>query len=117
MSGSVSYYSGLAVEDTVAQDYQKRGHEIVAKRWRSRAGEIDLIAKKDGNVIFVEVKKSNSFEAAAQMLSPHQIARIYCSASIYLDGEPKGQDSNARFDVALVNGQGVVSILENAICA
>lgn len=117
MSGAISYYSGLAAEESVARLYTRNGHHIAAKRWRSKAGEIDLIAKKDGNVIFIEVKKSRNFDTAAQMLNQRQMSRIYNSAAIYLDGEPAGQDSDARFDVALVNGQGDISVLENAFCA
>jgi len=117
MSGAVSYHSGLAAEHSVAQLYQRQGHEIAAHRWRSAAGEIDLIARKDGNVIFIEVKKSRTRDRAALSLSDRQIARIYTSASIFLDSEPNGQDSNARFDVALVDARGGISIVENAICA
>jgi putative endonuclease len=117
MSGMTSYQSGLAAEESVVRFYQQKGHQIAARRWRSKAGEIDLIARKDGNVIFVEVKKSRSFDAAAHMLNPRQIARIYNSAAVFLDGEPAGQDSEARFDVALVDGRGAISIVENAICA
>jgi len=117
MSGAESYYSGLAAENSVALKYLADGHEIAARRWRSKAGEIDLIARKDGNVIFIEVKKSKNFETAAQMLGPRQIKRIYNSAAIFLDDEPAGQDSLARFDVALVDGVGQIKVLENAIFA
>ncbi|MBZ0128820.1 MAG: YraN family protein [Rhodobacteraceae bacterium] len=117
MSGAVSYHSGLAAESAVAGQYAAQGYDIAARRWRSKAGEIDLIARKDGNVIFIEVKKSRSFDAAANMLGARQIARLYDSASIFLEGEPKGQLSPARFDVALVDGTGAISILENALMA
>lgn len=117
MGGMTAYRSGLAAEECVARRYRRQGHEIAARRWRSKAGEIDLILRKDGNVIFVEVKKSRSFEHAALALSERQIARIYSSAAIFLDGEPNGQNSNARFDVALVDAGGDIRIIENAICA
>jgi len=117
MSGAVSYHNGLAAEESVARLYKTKGHAIVAKRWRSPAGEIDLITRKDGNVIFVEVKKARDFATAAGRLGPRQIRRIYRSAEIFLDGEPDGVDSNARFDVALVDGCGEISVIENAICA
>jgi len=117
MSGSISYHSGLAAEDTVADLYLRSGHEIAARRWRSAAGEIDLIARKNDDIIFIEVKKSRSFAGAAEALSARQMARIRKSAEVYLGDQPQGLNSNARFDVALVNGQGAVSVLENAITA
>jgi putative endonuclease len=65
-------------------------------------------------VVFVEVKKSKSFAAAAERVSKRQMQRIYQAASEFLAGEPAGQDTEMRFDVALVNGVGEVHILENA---
>jgi putative endonuclease len=117
MSGSLAYHSGLAAEDSVANLYERTGHAITAKRWRSAAGEIDLIVRKNDNVIFIEVKKSKTHDQAAQALRPAQIARIYNSAAMFLEGEPLGQNTDARFDVALVDATGAISILENAICA
>jgi len=117
MSGSLSYHAGLSAEASVAEKYRRAGYEIIARRWRSAAGEIDLIARKDGNIVFVEVKKSRSFDRAAQALGPRQISRICTSAAIYLDGEPAGQNSPARIDLAMVNGVGQVKILPNAVAA
>lgn len=114
MSGALAYQSGLAAEDAVARFYQAQGHQIAAKRWRSEAGEIDLIAKKGDSVVFIEVKKSKTLAGAAVALSERQIARIYSSAAVFLDTQPKGQDSDARFDVALVDGAGEIRIVQNA---
>ena len=117
MGGQLAYHDGLNAEESVARHYHAAGHDILARRWCSRAGEIDLITRKDGNVIFVEVKKSRNFARAAESLRPRQIARIYASAEAFLGGEPEGLNTAARFDVALVNAKGEISILENAICA
>ena len=68
MSGSVSYYAGLSAEDQVSRRYARDGHTILSRRWRGKAGEIDLVAEKDGTVIFIEVKKSSSHARAAERL-------------------------------------------------
>jgi putative endonuclease len=47
-------------------------------------------------------------------LEPRQMKRIYCAASEFLGTLPIGQDTDCRFDVALVDGSGDVRILENA---
>ena len=88
-----------------------------ARRWRSEAGEIDLIARKDGVVVFVEVKRAKDFATAARRLAPQQAARIMASAELFLGGEPEGTDTPARVDVALVDAQGAVKIIENALSA
>ncbi len=114
MSGRTSYYAGAAAEDIVATDYARRGRPELNRRWRGSAGEVDLIVKEGDCIVFVEVKKSRNFAQAAARLSRRQMDRIYGAASEYIAGEPKGQLTDVRFDVALVNGQGTVQIIENA---
>jgi putative endonuclease len=114
MNGSVAYHSGLVAEGAVAARYVAAGRTIAAQRWRGRSGEIDLIARDGTGLIFIEVKKSRSFEQAATRVSRRQMERIYASASEFLAGEPAGQDTDVRFDVALVDGSGRIEILENA---
>jgi putative endonuclease len=114
LRGAVAYHAGLAAEDAVQRDYERRGHAIAARRWRGSAGEIDLVVRDGDVVIFIEVKKSRSFACAAERVSPRQIERIYATASEFLAGEPRGQDTDVRFDVALVDDAGRVRIVENA---
>lgn len=114
MSGSVSYHSGYVAEGAVAARYLAAGRTIAAKRWRGSGGEIDLIARDGAGLIFIEVKKSRSFAQAAARVSRRQIERIYASAAEFLAGEPRGQDTDVRFDVALVDQTGQIEILENA---
>lgn len=117
MTGAVSYQAGLAAEDIVARFYEARGRRVAARRWRCSAGEIDLIARDGAEVIFIEVKHSRSHSEAAQSLSTGQMARIAEAASMFLAGEPAGQMTLSRFDVALVDGQGRLELLENAFSA
>ncbi len=112
--GSVSYHAGQAAELRVATDYERRGFSIAHRRWRGAGGEIDLIARNADGVVFIEVKKSRSFDMAAARISQRQMDRIYASAAQFLEHEPGGQLTNVRFDAALVDGAGAVQIIENA---
>jgi putative endonuclease len=114
MTGHVSYHAGLAAEDIVARDYTARAHQVAARRWRGNSGEIDLIMRDGDRVIFVEVKKSRTFTQAAQRLGRRQMDRLCASAGEFLAGEPRGQLTDMRFDLALVDGRGAVSVIENA---
>ncbi len=114
MSGVVSFLSGLAAEDGVAAEYTRHGAQIAARRWRGSHGEIDLVMRDKDGLIFIEVKKSRSFEHAAARLTEAQMQRIYGAASEFLAGEPTGQDTNVRFDLALVDSAGRTRIIENA---
>lgn len=112
--GSVSYHAGQSAELRVATDYERRGFSIAHRRWRGTGGEIDLIARDDEGLVFIEVKKSTSFDMAAARITQRQTQRICASAAQFLENEPGGQLTNVRFDAALVDGTGAVQIIENA---
>jgi putative endonuclease len=114
MSGHVSYHGGLAAEEIVARDYAARAHRVAARRWRGKSGEIDLVMRDGETVVFVEVKKSATFAVAAQRLGRRQMDRICASAGEFLAGEPRGQLTDVRFDLALVDRRGAVNVIENA---
>lgn len=117
MTGQVGYHAGASAEQIVARNYQARGCEIRRSRFRGKGGEIDLIAQDGDQLVFIEVKKSKSHQMAALRLGAHQIARLFDAASEFLGGEPDGQQTHSRFDVALVNQIGQVEIVENALSA
>ena len=112
--GAASYHAGRCAEEAVARHYQSGGRSIAAARWRCSYGEIDLIARDGDEVIFIEVKQSRSHDAAAQHLSAHQMGRIVNAASVFLGGEPLGQATPVRFDLAMVDGMGRIEVLEGA---
>ena len=114
LRGKTAYLSGLAAEDAVERLYAATGNRILARRWRGSRAEIDLILKDGDVVVFVEVKKSRSFEAALVSLGRAQRCRIMQAAAEYLGGTPSGQLTETRFDLAMVNDIGAVQILENA---
>ncbi len=117
MTGLVSHRSGICAEDAVARLYTRTGATVIETRWRRPAGEIDLIVREGASVVFIEVKKAATHAAAAARISARQIGRIQASASDYLSGEPDGQNTDCRFDVALVDARGCIEILPNAFCA
>lgn len=112
--GRMSYESGLAAEDRISTDYERRGFPIARKRWRGKSGEIDLVFQDTGGLVFVEVKQSRDFDSALNNLSEHQIARLFAAAEEYVANEPNGSLTDVRFDVALVNQRGEFKIIENA---
>lgn len=113
--GLTAWHAGRAAEDQVADHYRRSGRPIAASRWRGRSGEIDLVAREGDVLVFIEVKRAETFAMAAERLSPHQMNRICSAASEFVAGEPGGQNTEMRFDVALVDGFGRIDIVENAI--
>ncbi|EPX81544.1 Endonuclease [Litoreibacter arenae DSM 19593] len=99
----------------MARDYLRRGYKFAAHRFRGKGGEIDLVMRDARQVVFVEVKQSRSHARAAERLLPRQMARLFDTACEFIATEPEGQDTEMRFDVALVDGTGRVEIIENAL--
>lgn len=113
--GQAAHASGRAAEQQVAEHYRRRGFELAGERWRGRCGEIDLILRKGGGVVFVEVKKAGTLYEAAHRLGARQLERLFASGAEYLGLEPLGQNTPARFDFALVGASGEIEIIENVM--
>ena len=111
-----NYLSGLSAEDQVARAYQKRGADILARRHRNEGGEIDLILRLDGILIFVEVKRRKNSAALAEAITPRQWQRLGMAATHYMmtRKDETGPVAGCRFDAALVGADGSLEIIENA---
>ncbi len=112
--GRTAYHAGLLAEASVADHYQRAGYDLVETRWRGKAGEIDLVLRKNGQYIFVEVKASKDFGRAAERLSRRQMDRICLAACEYCGRLPTGLSTDMRLDAALVDQFGRIEIIENA---
>lgn len=110
--GAAAHRAGLAAEDIAARAYAEAGAAILARRWRRPAGEIDLIVREAGMIVFVEVKR----RAAAPTEDPvgeGQWRRLEMAAETYIIEAQTG-DIPLRFDLALVGADGRVEITKNA---
>lgn len=117
MDGTMNWEAGFHAEECVALRYERAGLQIAARRWRGRAGEIDMIARDGNELVFVEVKRARTHARAAERVSARQMARIMNAATEFVEGEPAGQLTPMRFDVAMVDGLGRIEVLENAFAA
>ncbi|SFR08347.1 YraN family protein [Poseidonocella sedimentorum] len=113
ITGARGQLAGAAAEQSVLRHYLAAGHSELARNWRGEAGEIDLILARGEEVIFVEVKASRSFAAAATRLRPAQFARIQAAAEEFLATRPRGALTPMRIDLALVDAAGAVEVVEN----
>jgi putative endonuclease len=112
--GLTNYLAGHAAEASVARHYEGRGISICARNWRGSGGEIDLIGRDGDVVVFVEVKQSRTHDLAATHISAAQIGRIFATVEEFVANEPKGLLTDVRIDLALVDGQGRIEVVENA---
>lgn len=97
---------GYAGETAVCKFLRKNGYEILKKNYTVRGGEIDIIAKKNDCVAFVEVKtrKLDAFQSGEEAVTKSKQKRIIKTAKRYFSllDEP----CNGRFDVAVVEMSG-----------
>jgi putative endonuclease len=96
-----AYRSGLFAESLVALLLRLRGNRIVARRYKTPVGEIDLVALKGKRLAFVEVKRRKSFEDAAEALPSRARRRIVRAAQYWLAAHPSYHGHDMRFDVVL----------------
>jgi putative endonuclease len=96
-------WSGARAEDLCAQLLQGAGLRLLARNWRCRHGEIDLIAEEGGTLVFAEVRmrSGSGFGGAAESVTTAKRQRLLAAARLYLSGRA---ETPARFDVFLVDG-------------
>ena len=81
--------------------YRLRGFRILARRWQSHVGEIDIIARRGRLLVFCEVKfRQQDIHLASP--SPRQQKRITKAASLFIASSAHYQNCDYRFDVILI---------------
>ncbi len=94
---------GLAAEQTACNALAAQGWSILGRRVRTKAGEIDALAEKDGILAIVEVKARPTLAAAAAALGTRQQGRLMAAAEIVMGEHPEWGVAGIRFDVMLVD--------------
>ena len=117
----MSRSEGVWGEALVADYLREKGYKLAAHSYRCRFGEIDLIAEKDGVLLFVEVKLRTNLQYGAprEYVTVKKQEKLRAAALLYLSG--RELDVPARFDVAEVYtdvrhsaGKTRIAYIENA---
>jgi putative endonuclease len=93
---------GLSAESRAAAFLIAKGYRILARRWRGRGGEVDIVARRRGVLVFVEVKAREALDDAAYALGEYQMHRIAAAAETWLARHPADAQRDVRFDVVLI---------------
>jgi putative endonuclease len=97
-----AFRTGLSAESRAAAYLLAKGYRILARRFRTRYGEIDIVARRRNLLTFVEVKARATLDDAAYAISPHQQHRIVAAAQMWLANHPEHANFDCRFDAILV---------------
>ena len=95
---------GLAAEEAAARFLESRGLAIVARNYRTRFGEVDLVAREGATLVFVEVRKRSwrAWGGAAASVEARKQSRLVAAARHYL--ARLGAEPACRFDVVTWDG-------------
>lgn len=109
---------GVSGEDKAASFLALKGYEIISRNWRTRYGEIDIIARQKDILIFAEVKTlpSGDLETLAHELDQRKQKRIIKTSKFFLAKHRQYSMDRIRFDVLVVDMPGLDSVyhIENA---
>src|SRR5215469_4197660 len=97
-----AFQTGLSAESRAAAYLMAKGYRILAKRFRTPYGELDLVVKRRNLVAFVEVKARATLDDAAFAITPHQQGRIINAAQAWLAAHPEYAEFELRFDAMLI---------------
>jgi putative endonuclease len=93
---------GLSAESRAAAFLLAKGYRIVARRWKSPVGEVDLVARRGRLLVFIEVKARNRLDDAAEAVTERQQRRITAAAQAWLASHDDDIQCDIRFDAILI---------------
>jgi len=109
---------GKTGEDLACAELEKRGYALIARRYRRRGGEIDVIARDGATIVFVEVKarESRDFGEAAEAVTVVKRRRMVQLATDYMTRHHR-RNCPCRFDVVSIHfdaGRPAIEVFQNA---
>jgi putative endonuclease len=97
-----AFRTGISAESKACLYLMARGYRILARRFRTPHGEIDIVARRGGLIAFIEVKARANLDDAAYAVTPRQQQRIVAAAEMWLMEHPAHGDLELRFDAILI---------------
>ena len=113
--GHIAHRRGHEAEARAEAALRREGWSILARRLRTAAGEIDLVADRDGLTALIEVKARPTLAQAAQALRAGQQSRLLAAGEVALAQNPDWGRCGVRFDVLLVDAAGTVRRIKDAL--
>lgn len=97
-----AYLFGLLAEFMASCWLRLRRYKIIETRYKTPVGEIDIIARKGGTLVFIEVKGRKTLSTALACLTPRMRQRISRAAALYISHNPKYAGMDMRFDLIVM---------------
>jgi putative endonuclease len=98
----MSTHKGQVGEERAVRYLQRKGFTIMARNLRLGRGELDIIARREDLLVFVEVKTHRTLESALLALHPDKCSRLQSAARVWLGQHPKHAGLQCRFDLIII---------------
>jgi putative endonuclease len=108
-----SYSLGLTGELLACNYLISKGYKILHRRYRTKKGEIDIIATNNTNICFIEVKYRKKPDDFEDILQKKQSIRIYETSQDYLLLNPEFSDLSSCFEILFIQQDKSISHLQN----
>ena len=104
---------GIQGESLACEELERLGYAIIQRRYRSRFGEIDVVANDAGTVVFVEVKTKTdvSFSDPVEAVTKQKQRRLVSMAEEYV-AYHRLDDTPCRFDVIAIDASAVPPVID-----
>jgi putative endonuclease len=109
-----NFAKGMDAEEHAAEYMLRQGYEVLARRYKTKGGEIDLIARRKKQICFVEVKVRQTETEALEAVTPRTQKRIEAAALYFISMHPEYADCDMRFDVIAITRPFKILHLDNA---
>lgn len=106
--------SGRIAEHVALIYLRLKGYRLLAHRYRSPAGEIDLVMRRGGVTAFIEVKSRTSIDSAVESVTAQQSKRIAAAARSFMGRDRAAAMQSCRFDIVAISPYHWPQHIENA---
>jgi putative endonuclease len=108
---------GVSAESRAAMLLIAKAYRILARRWKTPFGEIDIVARRRRTLVFVEVKARATADQAMEAVTERSRQRIIGAAELWLAHHPQDGKADVRFDVIVVTPGKLPQHIPNAFDA
>ena len=109
-----SYRKGIIAERFAVMFLRAKGYKILAQRFKTRYGEIDIVARHKDIIVFIEVKARKAENDALESVTHKMKSRIERAAQLYIAQHKAAQGMGVRFDFIALSPPFFFRHLDNA---
>lgn len=118
MRTSTAFAKGLLAENLAQTYLTQKGYGLLAHRYKTTFGELDLVMHQDNRLVFFEVKRRRTLAQGLESITPRHRHRLWQAGEHFLQNKPKEAPwDSVQFDLIVVFSQDIIMHMENILSA